>query len=390
MVFIGPAGCRIPRVIRLATIAAAAYDSEVPLYARRWANALPSPASTAATGPGVQSLRVVQFNILADGLSAQDPNKGGFRYVPPGSLEWDYRRGLIVEEVFRHFAEPERPDVVAMEEVDHYEWMAAQMDARGYDGTFLKKPNSPCRRSLDPSLEDGCALFWRRDVLRADELQSMQYVHGLNGPTRGSNQVAILAALRPHGAVSPILFAVTHLSAAKNAEGEKARAAQMGELCAALRTSSERLRAAATVALLDMNASPYPSSCKTSGDAYAPAAYAVATTPAEGGLGDPLGGGVGGGGMSGGYGAEARPTTALPFRSAYRAALGVEPEWTTWKKREAELQLTIDYILISAAVTVQRVLLPPDAADVDPPRLPGWRYPSDHVMLAAEISVDCS
>jgi hypothetical protein len=33
------------------------------------------------------------------------------------------------------------------------------------------------------------------------------------------------------------------------------------------------------------------------------------------------------------------------------------------------------------------VLLPPDDADVDFERLPGWRYPSDHVMLAAELSV---
>jgi hypothetical protein len=31
----------------------------------------------------------------------------------------------------------------------------------GYDGRFVAKPNSPCQHSRDPSLADGCALFWR-------------------------------------------------------------------------------------------------------------------------------------------------------------------------------------------------------------------------------------
>jgi endonuclease/exonuclease/phosphatase family metal-dependent hydrolase len=144
---------------------------------------------------------------------------------------------------------------------------------------------------------------------------------------------------------------VTHLCAEKSSEGERSRVAQVGELCAWLQAAAERWDAAATVALLDMNGAP-----RSTNNKYEPAAYPAA---------------VGG-----------------RLRSAYQLVLGAEPAWTTWKRRGGEeLKMTLDYVLVSPEVTCHRVLLPPDDADVDSERLPGWRYPSDHVMLAAELSV---
>ena len=317
-------------------------------YDRQWVRA------SSTVGDRAQLLRVVQFNILADGLSGKSPRSGGFMHTPPEALEWTYRRDLIIEEVFRHFPAATPPDVVAMQEVDHYDELLEIMASRGYAGTFLKKPDSPCKRSLDPSLEDGCALFWRRAALTVEGVQQHQYVTGLqNGRVAigGSNQVAILAALRRPGAAKPILVGVTHLSAEKSSEGERSRVAQVGELCAWLQAAAERWDAAATVALLDMNGAP-----RSTNNKYEPAAYPAA---------------VGG-----------------RLRSAYQLVLGAEPAWTTWKRRGGEeLKMTLDYVLVSPEVTCHRVLLPPDDADVDSERLPGWRYPSDHVMLAAELSV---
>ena len=60
-----------------------------------------------------------------------------------------------------------------MQEVDHFhDWFEPRLRDAGYEGRFVKKPHSPCKESLDPSLEDGCALFWRRDLLRLAGLQA--------------------------------------------------------------------------------------------------------------------------------------------------------------------------------------------------------------------------
>lgn len=237
-----------------------------------------------------------------------------------------------------------------MQEVDHFhDFFVHKYDALGYDGRFIKKPYSPCKNSLDPNLEDGCALFWRRDRLTLVELDTMNY-EKLNpdGQPTGtkSNQVALLATLLAKGAAGPAIFAVTHLAAAKTAEGERTRAQQAAQLL-------DRLHAARLpcVVLGDLNATPRP---------------------------------------SGSYACEAYPAAlghALGVRSAYAAAGGgEEPAYTTWKRRgAAEVRHTIDYILVSGGVGVARVLLPPADGDVAAERLPGWRYPSDHVALAAEL-----
>ena len=75
-------------------------------------------------------------------------------------------------------------------------------------------------------------------------------------------------------------------------------------------------------------------------------------------------------------------------RSAYAAALGDEPSYTSWKRRGAkDAKYTIDYVLVSTAVAVRRVLAPPDEDELDAERLPGWRYPNDHVALQAELEI---
>ena len=79
----------------------------------------------------------------------------------------------------------------------------------------------------------------------------------------------------------------------------------------------------------------------------------------------------------------------LGLRSAYAVACGgQEPAWSTWKKRgESEAKHTIDYILASPDVEVRRVLLAPDEATVEVGRLPCFKYPSDHIAIAAEFNV---
>merc|ERR1719245_1559649 len=89
------------------------------------------------------------------------------------------------------------------------------------------------------------------------------------------------------------------------------------------------------------------------------------------------------------YPSEAYPAAInhlIGMKSTYHQALGREPVYTTWKRRgDMEYKHTIDYILISGAFRVVRVLAPPDESDVEPERFPSWKYPSDHVALVAEL-----
>ena len=311
------------------------------LYVRAWLDVPNPPCGIPVT--------VMQFNILADGLSGMDKEKGGFTASPPESLDWTYRRDRIVEETQRHQSNGRPPDVIAMEEVDHYhDFFEKTMSELGYDSKFVSKPSSPCKQSMDPKLEDGCALFWRRSRLTMLEHETINYdkLNSDGMPTgQKSNQVALLATLRAGGA-APVVFAVTHLAASKTPEGERTRAQQITQLLD--RLLSKRLPC---VIATDLNATPRPG-------AYPCEAYPAAL---------------------------AHPLNA---RSAYAAAAadGEEPGYTTWKRRgAAEARHTIDYIFAADPVGVARVLLPPADADVAPERLPGWRYPSDHVALCAEL-----
>ena len=160
------------------------------LYEREWAS---GKGADAGCNGGVL-LKFMQFNVLADGLSGEDPEKGGFNAVPPLSLDWQFRRINLLREIFRQGV---WPDIISMEEVDHYEdWFSPFLSALGYSGSFMAKPSSPCKLTAPQSgLEDGCALFWRNDTVELQELETMNYdQYSQEGtPTdKKSNQVVIL------------------------------------------------------------------------------------------------------------------------------------------------------------------------------------------------------
>ena len=52
-----------------------------------------------------------------------------------------------------------------------------------------------------------------------------------------------------------------------------------------------------------------------------------------------------------------------------------------------QVKHTIDYIFHDAGLRATRVLAPPQEAELEPARLPGLRYPSDHLSLVAEFEI---
>ena len=60
-------------------------------------------------------LRVLQFNVLADGLAGLRPDLGRFNRASKEILNWDHRKIRILHEITQY-----APDIITMQEVDHY------------------------------------------------------------------------------------------------------------------------------------------------------------------------------------------------------------------------------------------------------------------------------
>jgi mRNA deadenylase 3'-5' endonuclease subunit Ccr4 len=104
-------------------------------------------------------LRILQFNMLADGLSGLRQDLGAFSRVTAEDMNWDKRGKLLLHEILQY-----DPDIITLQECDHYyDCFLPELNARGYDGMFAPKPASACLEVSDNS--DGCAIFVRRSKM---------------------------------------------------------------------------------------------------------------------------------------------------------------------------------------------------------------------------------
>lgn len=119
-----------------------------------------SPSSSHGNLYVHSNLRVLQFNILADGLAGLRKDLGGFSRVKRDDIVWENRRGQILEEITQY-----DPDVITLQECDHYyDYFLPKLSGIGYDGLFSPKPSSACLEvSSNP---DGCCIFVKRKKLR--------------------------------------------------------------------------------------------------------------------------------------------------------------------------------------------------------------------------------
>ena len=77
-----------------------------------------------------------------------------------------------------------------------------------------------------------------------------------------------------------------------------------------------------------------------------------------------------------------------PLRSAYAVANGNEPDFTNYAQVQDDPVFvdTLDYLFLSPQWTVDRVLELPHRDEVAGP-LPIETEPSDHILIAAELSL---
>jgi exonuclease III len=381
--------------------------------ARRFLKLLPLP--TTAISPILHgkkhefevtnTLRVFQFNMLADGLSGLTSDLGAFSRVTFDDLNWEVRKDQLLYEITQY-----NPDVITLQECDHfYDWFLPELNAKGFDGVYAPKPASACLQVSDKS--DGCAIFVKRNKLRITSVETLTYALAVaelgleskrpksNDDTevRPQNQVALVAVchfmrqradgsgdMGAQGSVNsedssraiavnsatedeedptqpPVVIATTHLKAAKNGDGEKFRQKEIMLLLDAIERSRKSLKVTkenpAVILTGDLNACPKPTP-----DGYMPLAYEAVknhsmnfrsvynddtVVPGQGGVLEVVP-------ASDIDTQEIAPPKLLDASANPVLKPKVEP-WTSWKVRtkkgkEKESKLCIDYIMYTPLI----------------------------------------
>lgn len=317
-------------------------------------------------------ITVMQFNTLAEGLSSgssqcpfkddkglldqRDPTGyGGFTSLqhPYITLDFGRRKWRLVEVLYGTNLDP-LYDVIAMEEVDRYRgFFRPLMKQFGYDSIFVPKKNSPGVRMGWYS--DGCVLAWKSCTF--------DLIHERSGDYTVGNQVFIITTLQHRLSQKYIVIAVTHLKAQQSEINEAVRCRQVDELLTAIDDEVMRLRNATSdeqqaqiIILGDFNADP-PSTT----DLNVSAIQKLLSWN--------------------------NPTMGMTYRSAYAIDDPMNDIFTTWKIRGTKVsKRIIDYIFyagssIRCVATYKMV----PSEDIEDSKLPGLRYPSDHLHIAAKF-----
>jgi len=98
---------------------------------------------------------VMCYNVLCDRYAT----RGLYGYCPQWSLNWEYRKKMILEEI-KHFS----ADIIALQEVEteqFYKFFLPELKREGYEGIFHPKSRAKTMSESDRKHVDGCAIFYR-------------------------------------------------------------------------------------------------------------------------------------------------------------------------------------------------------------------------------------
>ena len=367
-------------------------DSATLPKARQFMSLLPSAvvSSSSSSYKTYGNFRVLQFNMLADGLCGLRQDIGAFSRAKLNDVIWERRKSQLLHEILQY-----DPDVITLQECDHYyDCFLPVLTERGYDGLFAPKPASACLEVSENS--DGCALFIRRSKLRILSSETLTFAFakiesadksGGNdsndvGKIRPQNQVALISVceLITDDEKSPkIIICTTHLKAQKNIVGEIYRYKEIVQLLNELDRVFNSIKVCGNdpVVLLTGDLNATPSSDSTGYTSLAYSAVKAHHLGLRSVLNDDL----------------------VDFYSNKETIFEAKNIWTTWKARrkgskEVVTKHCIDYIMYTPVSSEHRSAIRPLAAlglyaseDLGDELLPSSSYPSDHVAIAADLEI---
>ncbi|GMH71407.1 hypothetical protein TrLO_g3882 [Triparma laevis f. longispina] len=353
---------------------------DYPLYPRRWMEVNATSGIESA-----KKIRVMQFNILAEGLSADPERKppfederagkkadsstwGNFDSIeePKVVLNFATRKVRILEEIVRN-----SPDIVALQEMDRYhDYFGPVLEHLGYESKWSCKLDSPSLKFGYYS--DGVCICWKKDRFNL-EAEAMDNSVEFEGKQVAVNHVLLTLKPKDWNGV-PFVCVATHLKAKATSENEQKRSKQITALLTKV-TDFAKLHNAGERILLcgDFNCDPFDI-YKSKGEGGRELDYKAICVP---------------------HIQESFPNiqSAYPLENAAENADDADSSkwlWTTWKKRSAggvgEVKHSIDYIYYDKNnFNCTQILLPPDPEYVMEHRLPCYKYPSDHISIVADF-----
>lgn len=294
---------------------------------------------------------------------------------PQEALTWECRKYQILQEIIQT-----NPDVICLQEVDHFKFLQGMLSTLGYEGVFFPKPDSPCLYIEENNGPDGCAIFYRSS--KFEMLSCMTRV--LEVWRVQSNQVAVAAILRVRETGFEYCLGTTHLKARHGSLLSKLRNEQGKDL---MRFVKDVAQGRPILLCGDFNAEPSEpvySTILNNKDLGLTSAYAELLSKASSpdkskSIDDDLGQKD-----NAGSGEENVPLTRAEIMASH------EPNYTTWKIREdgGEVCHCIDYVFYSKnKFNVENCLLFPDSVEVGKNRVPSFRYPSDHFSLVCDFQI---
>jgi len=242
--------------------AARTSGEDLELFQRRWKILDSANGGTAisnkeecVTNSSITSVfRVLQFNAMAEGLSAQpgtgiqspilkekaknkskkSAKKGrNQEHENDPAVDFSLRRWRILEVLLglnvAQSSKTNAPtesfsgvfDIIALQEIDRFHsFFQPMMNIMGYDGIFVPNPNSP--GASRGWFSDGCALFWKRNKFELRRQASSTYSTGGN--------VYLIATFMHLESGRSIVCAVTHLKSRRGMDNDRIRMQQTKEL----------------------------------------------------------------------------------------------------------------------------------------------------------------
>ena len=234
------------------------------------------------------------------------------------------------------------PDIICLQEVDHFKLIRKALCSIGYHGRFVPKPDSPCLYLEDNNGPDGSAIFYKKEKFELISKSSRALeVWGVK-----SNQVVLSLVLAHKESGKEVCVATTHLKA------------RNGALLSSLRNEQGK----DTLDMLEKIVDDRP--VIIAGDFNAEPSEPIYKTLTE--------------------------NKKIPLESAYTIDSKEKDrlEYTTWKIRETgEQKYILDYIFHSPQLETVSTLDMPTKDQVGPDRLPSLEFASDHLSLVADLII---
>ena len=332
-------------------------------------------------------ITTLQFNVLAEGLSAgpdvktpfkptdpDNPQKkgtfGGFTSIPMPeiSLDFNLRRWRILEvmlgKVYREegsdIAQEGNFDLIALQEVDRYHgFFQPALKLFGYESIFVPKMCSPGMGFGWYS--DGCVLCWKKDTF--------ELLDEKRGYFKRGTQNYIVATLKHVASCRVMVVLTTHLKAKNTVEFEVMRREQVSEL--AEEAEAARCRIIEKGNMSKQEEVPIVLMGDFNAELKTPQGFS------------------GSGAIKSLLERQNRPHLSSVYD------IESDPElYTTWKTRGKDtVKRTIDFIFYNAkdlgpgTMRCTHVLGTVHEDEIEKTALPGFKYPSDHLAVGAKFII---